>query len=278
MIGGKVENKSKSQKEQKKEKLGFEREKQKRKIRELSWGMVRTLTDLVFLQLCLASSLTFSGRQAQKGIKEIFEQYQEIDWEKIRRVAGNLKKRGLVNYTKGKLLEPRITKTGLKKFNSLVPFYHKKRTWDKKIYLITYDIPEEKRNERNRLRFFLEKIGCGMMQASVWLTCFNPKKLVKNFVEENNISGSVVVADIGKDGSVGEEDLKDLVGKVYRLEELNDRYREFIWGVKRGEIKRLQVDFAYLSILADDSQVPFELLPDDWAGEEAHKIFKKLSD
>lgn len=255
--------------------FGFEKEKRKRFIKNLSWGVAKTLSDLVFLQLVFFSSLVLRGRYVQKELHQVFEKYREVDWEKIRKALGDLKRKGLIDYVEGKLLEAKITEAGFRRYKSFLPVYDEKRVWDGKVYLITYDIPEGKRDDRDKLRDFLERTGCGKLQASVWLTCYNPKQLVGEFVKSQNISGSVIVSDIGKDGSVGEEDLKDLIARVFKLEELNERYQDFILKVKNGEIGKYQIGFAFASILQDDPQLPFELLPDGWLGEKAYKIFRE---
>ena len=253
--------------------FGFEREKRKRQIKNLSWGVAKNFTNLVFLQLVFFGSLAVRGKYASRELRKIFEKYEGIDWDKLRKTLGDLKRKGFIDYAKGQMFEPEITKAGIKRYKSLFPVYDRERTWDKKVYLITYDIPEAKRINRDKLRDFLQKIGCGKLQDSVWLTCYNPKKLVKGFVEHFDIEGSVIVSDIGKDGNIGEEDLQGLVKQVYKLDELNEKYQDFIFKIKDKKISPHQIGFVYNSILLDDPQVPFELLPDDWMGEKAYKIF-----
>jgi phenylacetic acid degradation operon negative regulatory protein len=267
-----INNRNNKTKDEKK----FSKEKRKRKINDISWGLVKTLTDLVLLQLFLASSMIFKSRYSQKGIKELFDESQDIDWRQIRQTLTYLKKEGIVSYTRSRVLEPRITNLGIKRLRKILPVYDIDRPWDKKVYLITYDISEEQRQKRDLLREGLETIGCGKLQDSVWITCYNPQKLVAEFIRKHNIEGSVIVSVIGKDGSIGREDLKDLISRVYKLNQLNDKYRDFIDKIKQDIINNSNVGFAYLSILQDDPQLPFELLPDDWLGEKAYFIYRKL--
>ncbi|MDZ4229059.1 MAG: PaaX family transcriptional regulator C-terminal domain-containing protein, partial [Patescibacteria group bacterium] len=142
--------------------------------------------------------------------------------------------------------------------------------------LMSYDIPEARKVERNRLRRLLKTLGCGLLQESVWLTPYNPKKILEEFVGENDLAGLVLVSDLGKDGSIGEEDNRGLVARVYQLDRLNRLYWEFIdrWKDKKPNLEMLS---HFFSILKDDPQLPFELLPDDWLGEKSWDLIKSIS-
>lgn len=141
---------------------------------------------------------------------------------------------------------------------------------------MTYDIPEKRKKDRELLRHFAKKLGMGMLQESVWVTPYNPREILADFIKERNLKGTIVVSDIGKDGAIGDEDLKTLLARVYRLENLNDYYQKFIADVKAKKLKSIvERQFAFLSILGDDPQLPWDLLPADWHGDEAYKVYKK---
>lgn len=145
------------------------------------------------------------------------------------------------------------------------------------LYLVTYDIPVEHNKDRDNFRYFLGKIGCGMLQESLWVTPYNPKKLIEELVEERDLHGTVLVSHMGKDGSIGDMELPELLDRVYGLSELNERYEKFIREYEGEELTKQQAVFEFLSILEDDSQLPFELLPEDWVGDEAYGQFRKLT-
>jgi len=46
--------------------------------------------------------------------------------------------------------------------------------------------------------------------------------------------------------------------------------------VNSGELTKQQAIFKYLMILNRDLQLPVDLLSEDWKGEEAYKIYKKV--
>lgn len=129
------------------------------------------------------------------------------------------------------------------------------------------------------LRYYLKKIGCGKLQNSVWVTPYNPREILEDFVERNELKGAVIISAVGDKENVGEETLAELVARVYDLDELHWQYLQFnkkYYRYKKFEPEtKQQVVFDFLSILKDDPQLPFSLLPSDWAGKEAYEIFKK---
>jgi len=136
---------------------------------------------------------------------------------------------------------------------------------------------KDKNKERDYFRKFLRDIGCGMLQQSNWLTPYNPTNLIKKFIEKHELSGDLIlISSIGKNGMIGTKTLKELMEKVFLLSHLNLRYREFVYKAKSGKEKRGELIYLFLSILNEDPQIPFSFLPDDWLGEEAYVLFKKL--
>ena len=118
-----------------------------------------------------------------------------------------------------------------------------------------------------------------MVQKSVYLIWYDPSDILCEFVKEHNLKTLVVISCLGKDGYVIGEKIKDLVDRVYELDKLNNRYREFLtkYSKQNQTIPRSRIAFEFLSILEDDSQLPFELLPKDWAGEKAYRLYEKLT-
>ncbi len=140
------------------------------------------------------------------------------------------------------------------------------------MHLVTYDIPETQADERSALRDFIRKIGASHLQDSVWLTPYNPIDTLRSFIADHHLAGTIIVSDLGRDGAIGEEDLKSLVVRLWRLDLLNDRYDEWLSEAKRT--KRLDgwMTISYLSILKDDPQLPFPLLPSWWKGDDAYSL------
>ena len=242
----------------------------KRKIEALSWGLAFRLTDLALITLFLGLTLSMPSKHSSKFWAKTFTKIKEnLDEDQIKRAFYRLKKSGLVDYGRSLWLEPKITGAGRKRLAALLPQYDQVRAWDKRLYLITYDIPEKKKWRRDQLRAFLKKIGCGLLQESTWITPYNPKDLIEGFVAEAGLDNLILVSDLGKDGQVGQESLRSLVDRVYCLTKLNERYRQFLDDLKSRKIRQSDIATYFFSILRDDPQLPFELLPDGWLGEKA---------
>jgi len=247
----------------------------RKKINDFSFGLVMRLTDLSLLFLFLALTMTMASKHSSKYLNGLFKKLQaSLDEGKIRNSFYQLKRRGLIDYSRGIWQTAEITRIGKRRLKQILPEYEPKRMWDKRLYLVSYDIPDEQKIIRDNLRRILIKLGCGQLQKSVWLTPYNPKKALKDFVAENDLEGLVLVSDLGKDGSIGEEDNRNLVNRVYSLDELNKRYSEFLTCWKDKQIQP-EITAHFFSILRDDPQLPFELLPDDWLGEQAWEFVSK---
>ncbi|MCG2691487.1 CRISPR-associated endonuclease Cas2 [Microgenomates group bacterium] len=254
----------------------FTEESRKRKIEDLSWGLVSHMNDLVLLSLFLGLSLAMPSKRTGKFLSQIFKKlHQSLNQDKIRNTFYQLKQKGLIDYSKRLWNQPQITRQGQKRLQSILPEYQAERTWDDRLYLISYDIPENKKTDRDNLRKLLKNLGCGLLQESVWLTPYNPKTILKNYVKKNDLAGLVLVSDLGKDSSIGEEDNLSLINRVYQLDDLNLRYQEFIeqWSQKKPSQEMIS---HFFSILKDDPQLPFELLPDNWLGEKAWESVKSI--
>lgn len=194
-----------------------------------------------------------------------------VNYDVIKYAIMTAKRKGFVKKSR-RHAWPEITLAGKKRLASVLPQYDEKRVWDGRMHLVTYDIPEKRRDDRGILRDYLRRIGCGRLQDSVWITPYNPIDTIRSFIDDRGLRGTVIVSDLGKDGSIGEEYLQELVVRIYKLETVNKRYEE--WLRDRQEIKVTHWHIIqYLSILKDDPQLPFALLPQWWQGDRAyHKV------
>lgn len=252
-------------------------------IAQASEGVISTVVDATLLLLFLSAEFGGGGRPGPGGVwrayDKAYEDWGAINYESIKRALYKLGKQGLAKTSgRGDHLRAKITKKGRERLKAKVPFYDEERAWDGKVHLVTYDVPEEQKTDRDVLRDYLKKIGCGMLQKSVWLTVYDPSEVLREFIESRGLSGSVLISSMGKDGSVGRKSFKELVAEVYDLDDLNDRYEGYLrqYSVKKKFFGSAAI-FDFLSILQDDPQLPFELLPDDWSGSRAYNLFRKIS-
>jgi CRISPR-associated endonuclease Cas2 len=190
-------------------------------------------------------------------------------------------KNALITATKNKFITkkrhaiPAITASGKHRLQDVLPHYDEIRTWDHRLHAITYDIPETKHKTRDRLRVNLYRMGCAKLQESVWVTPYNPIDILREFVKQNKIEGTVIVSDLGKDASIGDESMHAVIVRLYNIASLNDRYIE--WLQKYANSSMTYIAFIqYMAILRDDPQLPFALLPPWWKGGKAYEKIKPL--
>lgn len=249
------------------------------KILEISEGVLSTVTDIALWELFYLTEVgaSFNSRGAWTANYKADKLLDEVNYETIKRALVGLKKRGLVSYQgQRKSALPEITAEGKRRLEEILPRYDKKRFWDGKIYLVTYDVPEKERKNREILRQSLKKIGAGMIQESVWLTPYDPRGSLKETLEVYNLKGLVLISILGKDSSIGDESLENLINRVYKLDQLNERYQNFFEEFSFGKHEPLEISFSFMSILKDDPQLPFILLPSDWVGDKAYQLFERL--
>lgn len=248
-------------------------------VREITGGVFGALFDLLLYQVYIVGASV--GKTGSRGIYQAFAEadkaLEQFNHHTLVAVWHQLTKQKLIIFQKrGNLYHAAITQYGKNRLKEKIPTYQLKRPWDGRIYLVTYDIPENLRNQRDILRRFLVRIGCKPLQESVFLTPYNPRAIINEFINKQKIGGKVIVSDVGRDGGIGESNIQDLILRLYKLENLNDRYQEFINNF-REEIKPVyKLHLQYLSILQDDPQLPFELLPPGWLGDKAYQYFLKL--
>ena len=142
-----------------------------------------------------------------------------------------------------------------------------------------YEIPEKKRDLRDRLRREMRGWGLGPWHRSFWLTPHPIIPDLKNLVfgkeEEKYIQSFEATHVFG--------DMDILVEKVWGKSALDKRYRDLFkkWhDVLSTEVskeeKMRQIIYAYIHLLRDDPGLPSSLIGRKWIGFEAFDIFKEV--
>jgi len=246
-----------------------------KELLHLTKGLFGTLTDVCLFTIFFAlqgSARAYGRTTIGESVHKAAHLTKIINCNSLNRVIYRLKSKG---YLEKKERYFQISQKGMDRLNRLLPEYEKDRPWDGIIYLITYDIPEEKRWKRDYLREYIEKLGCGILQRSVWLTPYNPKKPIINFVSDKKIAGLVLVSELKEGSYIGGKPITDVLNKVYKLDSLYEQYMSFIWAAEKEKLKGQELILNYLAILKKDPQLPFELLPNNWPCREANEYYQK---
>lgn len=154
-----------------------------------------------------------------------------------------------------------------------------KRTWDGKWRILSYEIPEKKRDLRDRLRREVAGWGLGPWHRSFWLTPHPVISSLKDLVSQKEEEQYIQAFEA--DHVFGDE--KILIEKVWGTVALDKKYRELFkkWhdllsGDSDKSAKLTKVIGYYVDLLRIDPGLPKQLVGDSWIGFEAFNIFKEI--
>jgi phenylacetic acid degradation operon negative regulatory protein len=163
--------------------------------------------------------------------------------------------------------------------------------WDGRWHLLTYSIPETKRQIRRRLRRRLLWLGFGSLNHATWISPRDLRSEVERIAEELSVHSYIEFFTSEHRGFTSDE---DIVGRCWDLSRLHDFYHRLLsrYGslyedhmnrLKTGEaldqqecfIQRFNLIHEYRFSPYVDPNLPLELLPDDWLGERATQLFQQ---
>lgn len=244
-------------------------------------GLLETTTDLTLFVLYLM--ITSPGLSLKRDIFDAFYESSEllnkINYETISRSLTQLAQKSLVRLGQRKDRSITITPTGQEAVKRLLPIYRKQRHWDQKIYLITYDIPEQKKRSRDLLRRFLKRENTASLQRSVFLSPYNLRQKIARFMGDHRLVGTILVSELDRRGMIGNYNLTQLIRRLYNLDKINVSYGEFIqkWQNPPSHFDPLSLHCEFLTILKKDPQLPYELLPSNFLGKQAFQLYNSLT-
>lgn len=160
-------------------------------------------------------------------------------------------------------------------FGSTIP------SWDGRWLMVLVSVPETKRDLRHRLRTRLTWAGFGSPEAGVWITPDTGREAeALSVLKELELAGGAM-SFTASYGAVGNE--ATMMARAWDLSELKERYEEFIDeftglnpvggpAVLQAQT-RLVHEWRRFPFL--DPQLPHELLPANWSGVKAAKLFHR---
>lgn len=238
----------------------------------------------ILLALFLLSDVNFSYVSLNEGLQKAFDLSMN---QKTKGSLTDLIKEGLLekesNAQAGKKDSSHVYRLTQKGFDELCltfpVFRYLKETWDGKWRILSYEIPEKKRELRDKLRREVAGWGLGPWHRSFWVTPHpiigNLRALVSQKEEEQYIQA------FEASHVFGATDI--LIEKVWQKSALDKKYREVFkrWhdilsrdGEKMMKFERIVNE--YVSIIRLDPGLPSELLGKSWIGYEAFNIFKEI--
>lgn len=253
-------------------------EKINKQVVKLTKNLFSTAMDLVLFTVFYGVELSSAGRSPKGVFRASYkanEMVELIKYETYKRSFYHLQQKGLIETIHSDIKKIRITRHGRKRLSQRFPVYLTKRPWDGKIYLITYDLPEKRRKERNLLREYLRRLGCTMLQASVWVSVYDPRQLVQEWALDKDFEELILVSDVGQDGSIAGKSIQELVYNLYDLDASDKHYRSFTlkYAEKQNSIDPLLLELEWASCVEKDPQLPFELLPSNFSSQTAYQLY-----
>jgi phenylacetic acid degradation operon negative regulatory protein len=160
--------------------------------------------------------------------------------------------------------------------------YHPPRLarWDGRWSIVTVSIPERRRGVRDRLRTRLHWLGCGMMGNGVWISPHDVRHAVGELTEQFRGGARV---DVFRGPHLGPGDAATLVRRCWDLDAIAARYDAFVrrWRPESCRVprdcfaRRFALVHEYRAFPSIDPYLPRELLPTDWAGDRAARVFER---
>ncbi len=196
----------------------------------------------------------------------------------LRKEFSVLKKQGLIDFkTYYRKPYPVLTQAGRLFIKTRLPFRHY-GTWDAKWRLVIFDIPEKERKYRQELRQKLLELGFGQIQNSVYISPHPVLAVVSRLTRDWGIRQFVKLMEVSK-----LDDENKIALKAWKLDEINEKYHEFIESAKKTPrdnywvFRAKMLEHQFTAIYETDPHLPAELLHKTWQGEEAYKLFKEIS-
>ncbi len=160
--------------------------------------------------------------------------------------------------------------------------------WDGYWRIFTYSIPEAKRELRNQIRKELAWTGFGLISHSTWASPNPVEEQVMEMVKNYQLEDYVIL--FKADSIVSHNDM-DILHKGWDLQEISQKYdvfsrryekkfeelKERAWNNSLTDeeafVERTTLVHEYRKFLFLDPGFPVDLLPENWSGFKARKLF-----
>jgi len=240
------------------------------------------------LKSCIAYLLKDKRGMNESAVGEILKIILGINQKELKNAIKEMRQKKELHF-KEDLIKPtaRIKRRipRVEKINYSLPLWHRRWT------MVVFNIPEEGKRIRDQIRYQLKKYGFSIWQNSLWISPHAlPKELAQYFFN-HGLSERVKVFY----GNLPSKDEEELVASVWQIKRLEKQYQNFIQEAKRRfkRLKRLEnlnsdlkekaldllakiTEIKYLEIFKQDPKLPRPLLPRDWVGLRAFRIYQQL--
>lgn len=176
----------------------------------------------------------------------------------------------------------KITPKGEKFFDETLLVLKDNKKWDQKWRLVMFDIPENQRSVRDKLRRALSNLNMGILQASVWISTNDIKDKIAKISERLSLGSSLRYFEVTSTPLVNQQ----IINKAWNLPEINMALDKFVkeanhalksMGKGNGDrFKAKKLIFEYATIIKKDPKLPLEFVQKDEVRNDALEIYTKL--
>lgn len=168
-------------------------------------------------------------------------------------------------------------------------FQQKTSHWDGTWNVVTYSVPESRRQARDKLRLELGWMGYGALGEAVWISPYDLTREVEALVRKIGIGKHVQIFNAQHQGHT---DPKVIISRCWDLATIHGKYADFLTRyrplleehVKRLEaglviepsqcfVERFKLIHEYRKLSFFDPDLPVVLLPEDWLRPQAAALF-----
>lgn len=176
----------------------------------------------------------------------------------------------------------KITSKGEQYFDETLALLKENNNWDKKWRLVMFDIPESKRNIRDKLRRSLNALGMGILQASVWISPNDIRVDVEKISQKLKLENAIKFFEVSATPSLNQQ----IIDKSWNLPEINLFLEHFIRDAQRAmknmgkgngdRYNSKKLIFEYAQILKKDPKLPLEFVQKDELRKRARETYLQL--
>jgi phenylacetic acid degradation operon negative regulatory protein len=181
-----------------------------------------------------------------------------------------------------------VTERGRRRIDELSPrIYGPVIEWDGRWRMLTYNVSEAHREQRDRLRKELAVLGWAPLSSSTWISPAEGLVAAREAAEAAGALGAVDLFAARYEGPLTD---RELLEKCWDVAAIARDYREFVARYEprlaaeratghlteeRAFVERLWLVHDYRKFVYADPGLPSELLPPHWPGTTAAALFRE---
>jgi phenylacetic acid degradation operon negative regulatory protein len=152
--------------------------------------------------------------------------------------------------------------------------------WDGKWRVVVFSVSEHDRKCKNLFVGKLDELKFKKIFKGVYIAPHPVLSIVSKYANELGLRQKCVLFETDK---IDQE--TKTIQRIWNIDEINKKYGQFIelasnklanineyWALMAKEVEKV-----FISIYNEDAHLPAEFLPKNWQGDEAYRLFKKIS-